>query len=45
MKPRNWLIGVSHIGVVLVLELCFPLGPQAKAVHIPLTAYPLPQRC
>jgi len=23
MKPRNWLIGVSHIGMVPVLELRF----------------------
>jgi hypothetical protein len=23
MKPRNWLISVSHIGIVLVLELRF----------------------
>jgi hypothetical protein len=45
MKARNWLIGDSHIGMVWCWSCGFPLGPQAKAVHIPLTAYPLPQRC
>jgi hypothetical protein len=45
MRTRNWLIGVSLIDVVLVLELRFCVPSSGKAIDIPLIAPGLlPQR-
>ena len=39
MKPRNWLIGVSHIGMVLVLEARSSSQGSSHSVNgLPLAA-------
>ena len=41
MKPRNWLIGVSHIGMVLVLELWFSARSSSQASSHSVNGLPL----
>jgi hypothetical protein len=41
MKPRNWLIGVSHIGMVLVLELWFSARSSSQGSSHSVNGLPL----
>jgi hypothetical protein len=41
MKPRNWLIGVSQIGMVLVLELRFSARSSSQGSSHSVNGLPL----